>query len=65
MPHAFKKIGETQPGEMQFGEMRHTLFVIIYYLLYLLFIIIYYLLFIIFVICYYLLFIIYLFKNIL
>jgi len=24
-PHAFKKIGETQPGEMQFGEMPHTL----------------------------------------
>jgi len=23
-PHAFKKIGETQPGEMQFGEMPHT-----------------------------------------
>jgi len=23
-PHAFKKIGETQLGEMQFGEMSHT-----------------------------------------
>ena len=23
-PHTFKKIGETQPGEMQFGEMPHT-----------------------------------------
>ena len=23
-PHAFKKIGETQPDEMQFGEMPHT-----------------------------------------
>jgi len=23
-PHAFKKIGEMQPGEMQFGEMPHT-----------------------------------------
>jgi len=25
-PHAFKKIGETQPGEIQFGEMPHTQF---------------------------------------
>jgi len=23
-PHVFKKIGEMQPGEMQFGEMPHT-----------------------------------------
>jgi len=29
-PHAFKKIGETQPGEMQFGEMPHTRFVYSY-----------------------------------
>jgi len=38
-PHAFKKIGEKQPGQMQFGEMHHTLILrinfeyVIYYLL--------------------------------